>query len=322
MHKQRTTSHKTHILFCELKIQYIMKYDETGALNNDFIQREITPISEEDLFIVLNHPEADFEYSTHFHSDFELNLVLDTYGKRIVGDSIENFSSCDLILIGPNIPHAWRGETIKGNHVITIQFHDKLLDFPLLSKKVFSPIKELLQKASRGIQFVEEKDSKICNRIMNISNMSGFNVSLEFFSLLYELSTSPNQRYLASVAYDTDLIIRESKSRRISVICEYIKYNYMNQIKLSDIASQINMSDSAVSHFFKKRTSRNIIDYINDIRVGHATRMLYETTHSISEVAFLCGFNNISNFNRQFKKAKGQTPSIFREGIQKILVKY
>lgn len=299
-----------------------MQYEETNELGKNFIQREITPISEEDLFIVLNRPEADFDYATHFHSDFELNLVLDTKGKRIVGDSVENFTSCDLVLIGPNVPHAWRGDTIKGNHVITIQFHDELLNFPLLNKKVFGPIKDLLHKSSRGIQFIEDRDSKICSRILNICNMSGFNVTLDFFSLLYELATSPNQRLLASAAYDTDSIIRESKSRRISVICEYISNNYQNQIKLSDISSQVNMSDSAVSHFFKKRTSRNLVDYINDIRIGHAARMLYETTHSISEIAFLCGFNNISNFNRIFKKAKGRSPSVFREGIQKILVKY
>ena len=96
----------------------------------------------------------------------------------------------------------------------------------------------------------------------------------------------------------------------------------MNPIRLSDMAELVSMSDSALSHFFKKRTNRNLIDYINDVRLGYATKMLLETTHSISEIAFLCGFNNISNFNRAFKKNKGKTPSEYREALQKILIKY
>lgn len=291
---------------------YFMKY----------IQREITPINEEDLFIVLNYPGADFEYATHFHSDYELNMVLNTSGERIIGDSVERFSSFDLVLIGPNVPHAWRGETVEGNHVVTIQFHDKLLDFPILSKKMFSPIKELLQKSSRGIQFTDSGDFTLRNKILNICKMTGFNASLEFFSLLYDLATNAGQRILASGAFDSESIIRESKSRRISKICDYINQNYMNSLNLTDIASEVGMSNSALSHFFKKRTNRNLIDYINDIRLGYATKMLFETTHSINEIAFLCGFNNISNFNRIFRKSKGQTPTEFRANIHKILTKY
>ena len=123
-------------------------------------------------------------------------------------------------------------------------------------------------------------------------------------------------------AFDNDSILRDSKSRRIAKINEYINNNYMNPIKLCDIAQLVSMSDSALSHFFKKRTNRNIVDYINDIRISNATKMLFETTNSISEIAFLCGFNNISNFNRIFKKNKGKTPSEYRESIQKIMIKY
>lgn len=286
------------------------------------IQREITPINEEDLFIVLNHPEADFDYMTHFHSDFELNMVLNTKGKRIIGDSVEDFSAFDLVLLGPNLPHSWAGETIKGNHVVTIQFHKQFLDFPLLSKKMFSPIKELLQKSTKGIQFLEEENSPICKKILNLCKSTGFNASLEFFSILHDLAVNPNQRVLTSSAFDSESIVRESKSRRISKICDYVNANYMNPMRLSDIAAEVAMSDSALSHFFKKRTNRNLVDYINDVRIGYASKMLYETTHSISEVALFCGFNNISNFNRLFKKLKGQTPTSFRDDIHKILLKY
>ena len=99
------------------------------------IQHEITPINEDDLFIILNHPKADFDYPIHFHSDFELNLVLWDFGRRIVGDSIEPFEEVDLVLTGPNVPHKWEGNNVESNHVITIQFHEQLLTFPILQRK-------------------------------------------------------------------------------------------------------------------------------------------------------------------------------------------
>ncbi len=286
------------------------------------IQHEITPINEDDLFIILNHPKADFDYPIHFHSDFELNLVLWDFGCRIVGDSIEPFEEVDLVLTGPNVPHKWEGNNVESNHVITIQFHEQLLTFPILQKRMFSSIKDMLEKSKRGIQFTENKNSDIVKRIIAMTQMTGFNVCLEFFALLYDLSTNPRQRILASGTFDNDSILRDSKSRRIAKINEYINNNYMNPIKLCDIAQLVSMSDSALSHFFKKRTNRNIVDYINDIRISNATKMLFETTNSISEIAFLCGFNNISNFNRIFKKNKGKTPSEYRESIQKIMIKY
>ena len=117
------------------------------------IQKEITPIAADDLFIVLNHPNAKFDYPVHYHPDYEINLVMDTYGSRIVGDSVEAFEALDLIMIGPNLPHAWKGEVVEGNHVITIQFSDKLLNFPILEKRLFNPIKQLLLESQRGIGF-------------------------------------------------------------------------------------------------------------------------------------------------------------------------
>lgn len=101
--------------------------------------KEITPIAADDLFIVLNHPNAKFDYPVHYHPDYEINLVMDTYGSRIVGDSVEAFEALDLIMIGPNLPHAWKGEVVEGNHVITIQFSDKLLNFPILENAYSTP---------------------------------------------------------------------------------------------------------------------------------------------------------------------------------------
>jgi AraC-like DNA-binding protein len=285
------------------------------------VQKEITPISDSDLFIVLDHPNALFDYPIHYHSDFEINLVLNTFGKRIVGDSIEDFEDLDLIMIGPNIPHAWRGEKIEGNHVVTIQFSDQFLKFPILEKRLFSQIKQLLINSQRGINFSESAKKMVSEKILRLTKMQGFHTVLDFFSILQDLSVA-DKHFLTSNQFDASSIIQTTKSRRIAKICDYMENNYDKEISLADASQLINMSDSAFSHFFKKKTNCTFIDYLTNIRIAHACQMLTETSQTVNEICYLCGFNNISNFMRIFKKKKGQTPNEYRELIQQMLIKY
>ena len=285
------------------------------------IQKEITPLSDNDLFIVLDHPSAKFDYPIHYHSDYEINLVIDTYGKRIIGDSEEDFSMLDLVMIGPHIPHAWQGKVVEGNHVVTIQFSEKLQNSPILGKRLFSHIKSLLYEAQRGICFSEEVKIEMKERILKLTKMQGFQTVLEFFSILHDLSIS-NRRFLMDNRYDSQAIVRTSKSRRIAKVCDFIEKNYGNQIKLSEVAEMVNMSESAFSHFFKKKTNCTFIDYVISLRIAKACQMLTETTQTITEICFYCGFNNQSNFIRIFKKRKGLTPGEYRTLIEQMLIKY
>ena len=285
------------------------------------IQKEITPIAAEDLFIVLNHPNAKFDYPVHYHSDYEINLVMDTYGTRTVGDSEEEFNTLDLIMIGPNIPHAWKGEVVEGNHVVTIQFSDKLLNFPILGKRLFSSIKQLLIESQHGISFSEQIQLLMKDKILKLTKMQGFHTVLEFFSILYELSIA-DRRILVSNQYDTKDTVRTSKSRRIAKVCEYIDKNIEEPIRLGDVAQLVSMSESAFSHFFKKKTNCTFIDYVTNLRIARACQLLSETTYTVAEICYTCGFNNLSNFIRIFKKKKGSTPQEYRMFLQQMLIKF
>lgn len=285
------------------------------------IQKEITPIAAEDLFIVLNHPNAKFDYPVHYHSDYEINLVMDTYGTRTVGDSEEEFNTLDLIMIGPNIPHAWKGEVVEGNHVVTIQFSDKLLNFPILGKRLFSSIKQLLIESQHGISFSEQIQLLMKDKILKLTKMQRFHTVLEFFSILYELSIA-DRRILVSNQYDTKDTVRTSKSRRIAKVCEYIDKNIEEPIRLGDVAQLVSMSESAFSHFFKKKTNCTFIDYVTNLRIARACQLLSETTYTVAEICYTCGFNNLSNFIRIFKKKKGSTPQEYRMFLQQMLIKY
>lgn len=282
------------------------------------IVREITPLSEHDFFIVLDHQNAKFDFPIHYHPEYELNLVLHSNGKRIIGDSIKNYESADLVLIGPNTPHAWSGSTDDAR-VITIQFQTNILSEQTLNRKASLPIKDLLEKSKMGILFSEETTQNITDRILKLSDVTGFDSFLDFLSILYDLSISRNQMTLSSPSYVEQF--DTSKSRRIKMVNQFLIENLHNPIRINDVAEMVNMSPSAFSHFFKKRTQRAFSDYLLDIRIGHAAKILIETEKNISEICFESGFNNISNFNRSFKKLKGCTPREFRSQ-QKMITKH
>jgi len=280
------------------------------------MEREITPVQPDDFFIIMNHIDALFDYPIHYHPEYELNLVMKSTGKRIVGDSINEYSGIDLVFIGPNTYHKWSGDGSEGSHVITIQFPEDLFDQSFLDRKLMNPIKELLKKSYRGIEFSEETKVEMKERILALCNMHGFDSVLSFLSILYDLAISRNQRLLASSTFKSEFEI--PKSQRIKKVVQHLQEHYDQEIMLSEVATMVNMSDSAFSHFFKRRTQRSFSDYLIDIRIGHACRKLLETNHNISNICYNCGFNNLSNFNRLFKKKKGCTPSEFREYNQMI----
>ncbi|WP_234572482.1 AraC family transcriptional regulator [Rhodohalobacter sp. 614A] len=286
-------------------------------MRNSYAEREITPVHADDFFIIMNHVDATFDYPVHYHPEYELNLVMGSSGKRIVGDSINQYSEIDLVLIGPNTYHKWTNDNEEsGSHVITIQFPEDLFEEGILQRKLMAPIQELLNKSNRGIEFSMETKLQMKERIMDLCNTYSFDSVLNFLSILHDLAMSKNQKLLASSTFKSEFEV--PKSRRIKKAVQYLQDNYEKDIMISEVAQMVNMSDSAFSHFFKRRTQRSFSDYLIDIRIGHSCRKLLETNHNVSEICYNCGFNNLSNFNRLFKKKKGCTPSEFREYNQMI----
>lgn len=279
------------------------------------IMREITPVKSDDLFVVLNHLNAKFDFPVHFHPEYELNLVINSKGKRIVGDSIIEYGSPDLVFIGPNTPHAWTGNNNHDNpHVITIQFDGTVLGDKMLIKNFAQPLKNLLEKAKRGIHFHSETIKIVQERIELLSEIQGYDAFISLLSILYDLSISRNQTLLASQGYVGQFDLNQSQ--RISKVVNYIQENLLNDIRIKQVADLVNMSETAFSHFFKKRTQRSFSDYLTDMRVSYAARLILETDRNISEVCFMSGFNNLSNFNRTFKSRYLCTPGEMRSQQQ------
>lgn len=284
--------------------------------SSDSVFREVTPLSKQDCFMIFSREKQEFAFPLHTHNECELNFIENGAGaKRIVGDSVEEIEDYELTLIAePNLEHGWFNHDCKSEEIkeVTIQFHYDLLNQQLLDKKQFRSVKEMFEKAAYGITFPKDTILEIKDRIYSLaSEPEGVHSVLNLFGILYDLSLSKSIRELSSRSFNANL--QNFDSRRIEKAYNYMSDNYSNEIRLQDIASLIGMTEVSFSRFLKQRTGRNFIDSLNEIRLGHATRMLVDTTHSIAEIANQCGFNNLSNFNRIFKKKRKCTPREFRE---------
>lgn len=284
------------------------------------IQQEIVPITGDDLFIILNYPNANFDYPIHCHPEYEINLVMKTRGVRVVGDSEEFFGDMDMVMTGPNLPHVWKSDMVT-NHVITIQFSSELLNYHILNKRLFMPIRQMLVDSMQGLQFYGADAERIKDEIIELTRMQGFHTATKFLNIL-NLMAHANRRKLVSNMYESEILVSQSKSRRVSKVCKYIEENMSQKIILSDVAKLVNMSDSAFSHFFKKKTGISFITYVNNLRVAKACDLLASTSLSASEICYDCGFNNKSNFIRIFTKRKNMTPIEYRNHISQLLIKY
>jgi AraC-like DNA-binding protein len=279
--------------------------------------REITPLTQSDCFTLFSRVKSKFDFPLHYHEEFELNFIQNAKGaRRVVGDHIEEIDELELVLVGSNLQHAWFTHNCKSREIreITIQFHKDLFDEKLLRRNQLSFIRTMLEKSLRGILFSKETTQLLAPRICELNQKQGFDSVLELMSILHDLSISRNMRILSDASFNNTEQYSYN-SRRIEKTLEYMNQNFDKSITLNEVASLANMSDAAFSRFFKQRTGNTFIDSLTEIRLGHASRMLIDTTQSVAEIAYHCGFNNISNFNRIFKKKKSCTPKDFRESF-------
>ena len=283
------------------------------------IYRETTPLTPFDCFTIFSREKKDFDFPLHHHEEFELNLIINGKGvKRIIGDHIGVIDNAELVLVGSHLPHGWfthHYEWSKNKPLIqeiTIQFHKDLFDKKLLQRNQLFFIKSLFEKASNGILFSKETVQRIYPRLLILSKTKDFMSVLELMAILHELSISKDMLSLSNSTFkDNDAL--HINSRRLENVFAYMQTHFTQDIPLSKVAQIAGMTEVSFSRFIKKRTGKTYIESLNEIRLGHTSRMLIETTHAIAEIAYKNGFNNLSYFNRIFKNKNGITPKEFRE---------
>ena len=281
---------------------------------------EITPLSERDCFYVVDRHKKEFTYPMHCHAEYELNFIEHGKGvRRTIGDSVETIDDYDMVLItGHELEHVWeQGDcTSEDIHEITIQFSSDLFNETLLNKNQFRTIQTMLENAKCGMKFSMSTIMKVYTRLTEFAHTEpSFRSFISLLEILYELSLANDSVVLSSTSFAK--IETQSESRRVQKVQNYVRDHYNEEIRLNDLAKMVGMAPVAFSRFFRQRTGRTLSDYIIEQRLGHASRLLVDSTQTIAEICFDCGFNTLSNFNRLFKRSKGCTPKDFRDYYQK-----
>jgi len=282
------------------------------------------------IFEKINYPENEsffyklveesyFSAPWHFHPEVEIFLVLEGTGTRYVGDGISNFKSGDLAIIGAGTPHVWssstdyyrkrQGHNSKG---ICIQFDENFLGNRFAEQPELKLIKELLNKAKRGIRFTNETKSIIRNKIISIPEVMGMKRLILLLEILDIMATTKSYKYLSSPNY-IPAKIKIEDINRIEKICQFVLMNFDKEIQLENVAAMINLSPQSFCRYFKSRTNKVFFTFLNEVRVGHACKLLIEKNKNVTQIGYESGYNHLSNFNRQFKKIKGMTPSEFQK---------
>lgn len=284
------------------------------------IIHEISPLSGKDVLYIADRRKKEFTYPIHQHPVYELNFVERAPGvRRIVGDSNEVIGEYDLVLItSPDLEHVWEQNTCVSEDIreITIQFDIDFSANSLFDRNPFNSMKRMMVEAQKGLCFPLDAIMKVYRELDTLSSIKdGFYAFMQFLTILYELSKCEGARALSSTSFAK--IEVPSDSRRVQKVKTFIDAHYREEIRLAQLSDIAGMSDSSFSRFFKLHTGRNLSDYIIDLRLGYACRQLVDSTNSVAEICYACGFNNLSNFNRIFKKRKGCSPSEFRENYHK-----
>ncbi|WP_298137002.1 AraC family transcriptional regulator [Flavobacterium sp.] len=250
-----------------------------------------------------------FEFKWHYHPEFELTYIVKGSGYRIVGDSYEYFSAGDLVLLGSNLPHTWSGilEDDVYSEAVVIQFSKEFIS-SFLELKESILIKNMLETSVRGISF--ETNEVIISKIIGLTESSGVDRILKLITILDDLSKQ-QATFIASNTFHN--VVSKKNEMRINKVCQFIQSNFNNKISLSEVANLIYLTESNFCKFFKKATGKKYSDYLNEIRINEACRLLAQSEKTISQISFECGFETLSYFNRVFLNKKGMTPSVFKK---------
>ncbi|KIO76764.1 transcriptional regulator [Pedobacter lusitanus] len=255
--------------------------------------------------------------SLHFHDLCELVWIRESYGKRIVGDNVDDFESGDLVLMGPNLPHIWHNDTVFHTGETTLRAKASVIYFPVdflvsLSDDTSTIIlvQNFLNKTKRGLKFYGDTKIQIINHIRQIKNSSGLKKLAIFLSVIDIMTASDEYEPITSDAFEISL--NENDTKRIHDIYIYLMENFKSDIFLKDVAQIANLTPNAFCRFFKKHTRKSFSRFLNELRIAHACKLLPDKNLSVTNICYQCGYQNLTNFNKFFRLIMDCNPSMYR----------
>lgn len=263
-------------------------------------------------FNAYTYEKAEFDSPWHYHPEFELTCILSGRGVRYVGHGFENFEENDLVLLGPNLPHCWRnmGAQSGPSAAIVVHWNGDLLGRDWLSTKEFRRIEDLFRRSQLGLVFSGTDADVVRMKLLKLLELPPFERMIAFLDTLQNLALA-DARALTTAALNEPL--RNHNHERINSVYQFVRNNYKEKITLSQIASEVHMSEEAFSRFFSKVMNKPFFAFLNEYRINAACRELIESDAPISEVALASGFETLPFFYRQFAKFKGISPKKYRD---------
>lgn len=284
---------------------------------------EHLPKEKEESFVVKYFDYNYYPTPWHYHPEYEIVLVTESTGKRFIGDNICNFEPGNLAFIGSNLPHTYRndekyyqpGSSLRAKSIV-IHFSEASLGNDFLQLPEAKPLKKLFQQSATGFDVNGNTNTIISNQLEKIVGLSGMR---RWLYLLEILNTIAESKDLVPVCKDSMIGKNEKESERLCLVFDWILHNYERDLRVSEAAAICNMSVNAFSRFFSLRTRKTFSAYVSNMRLNKAARLLVENKLSVSDVCYDCGFNNISNFNRQFLKQYEVSPVKYRKMFLEVL---
>lgn len=260
---------------------------------------------------------AHFPFYWHFHPEVELTVILKGRGRRFVGDQIASYGPGDLVLVGCNLPHSWASDprSAPGQQALVLQFSAGFLGEAFFQAPELREIRGLLNRAARGLSFSASPASRAIARLKALGKLQNLDQLLELLKILSLLSQDRRAKSLSGPG--SSLTLQLENRQRIDKVCGYMAQHFREALPLSQAAGLLHMSESAFSRFFARRCGKSFVAYLNELRVSYACKLLLEGDQAVSEICFESGFNNLSNFNRQFLKLKKSSPQAFRASFEK-----
>ena len=275
------------------------------------------------IFISRFLEEKHFDPVWHAHSEYQLFVVLQGTGTRFIGDSIKSFRPGELILTGPNLPHVWRSDeayfdrsspdTTSG---IVIYMNENFLGDHILEKEEMMLLKKLFRKSMRGLEFYGAQKNQVIGMMKDLVILKGIPSVIQLLNILEILAGSREYYYISSKAYDD--AFDQHETDRLNKVYEYTFQNFRKKVLLEDLAELLHMTPTSFSRYFTMKNNKSFSRFISEIRIKHACKMLTETDESVAQICYDCGFNTLSNFNKQFKEIMRKKPSQYKKEFMSI----
>ena len=279
------------------------------------------PISKSRSFAIHDLVAPHFDPHWHFHQEYQLVVVLEGTGTRFIGDDISHFEAGDMVLTGSNLPHVWRNDEGYfqnfgwSTRCVVIYFSMDFMEGGFLCKDEMNNIRTLLERSHRGLEIYGETRDCVQEIMLKMLDQQGFDGVLSLLKILNILS-SRHLRFINKEGYINT--VTDSDSKRMRVIHSYILDHFKDEIRLEEVAARANLSPTSFSRYFKSHTNKTFSNFVAELRIGTACKLLQRNDMSILGIAHECGYKTISNFNKKFKELMNENPLRYRKKYQKI----